>query len=67
MRGVTKPVTLNATMNAALAKHPMMDMAIFGVSATGTIKRSEFGLTELVPFIGDEVQLVIEAEFMQTK
>jgi polyisoprenoid-binding protein YceI len=67
MLGVTKPVTLNATMNAAMAKHPMMEIAVLGVSATGTVKRSEFGFTELVPFVGDDVQISIEAEFMQKK
>jgi len=31
--------------------------------ATGSLKRSEFGLDFMVPTLGDEVDLLIEAEF----
>ena len=34
-----------------------------GFDATGAIKRSEFGITNLVPAVGDEVVLEIHAEF----
>jgi polyisoprenoid-binding protein YceI len=65
--GVTKPMTLDATLNAAMDKHPMAGVPVLGISATGMVKRSEFGLKELVPFIGDDVQLIIEAELVKAK
>lgn len=64
-RGVTKPVTLDVTMVGA-GQHPMNKKPVMGFSATGSIKRSDFGFTHLSPMIGDEVQLQIEAEFAQS-
>ena len=61
--GVTKPVTLDVKMNAALNPHPMSQKPVVGFSATGTVKRSEFGVTGLVGPIGDDVKLTIETEF----
>ena len=63
LRGVTKPMTLDATLNGAMASHPMLKIPIFGVSATGTVKRSDFGMTYGDGVLGNEVKLLIEAEF----
>jgi len=58
--GVTKPVTLDVTLNQ---KGPnMMNKETVGFEATTTIKRSDFGMNTYVPKLGDEVPLVIEAE-----
>ena len=38
-------------------------VGVSGFAATGTIKRSEFGVDDYVPAIGDEVQLEIYTEF----
>lgn len=62
--GVTRPVTLDVTLNAA-TMHPMRKIPVLGFSASGTIKRSEFGSTDLLGPIGDEVKLIIEAEFFK--
>lgn len=62
--GVTKPVTLDVKFNAALGNHPFANKPAVGFSATGTIKRSDFGMTKYIPQIGDEVKLLIEVEFM---
>lgn len=62
MGGVTKPVTLDARWNGAIT-HPFSKTPVFGVSATGRVKRSEFGLGAGAPMIGDDVELVIEAEY----
>ncbi|MFN3286903.1 MAG: YceI family protein [Sphingomonadaceae bacterium] len=62
LRGVTRPVTLEATFNGAV-EHPFRRVPVFGVSATGTFRRSDFGMTVLIPMIGDEVQMTIETEF----
>lgn len=69
MHGVTKPVTLHATFNGGYGGHPMDPNARIGFSATGTLKRSEFGIAYGVPAPGttmgvsDDVEIAIEAEF----
>jgi len=63
--GVTRSVTLDVTFNGSFKEHPMTKKAALGFSATGKVKRSEFGLDALVPFVGDDVSLSIEAEFLQ--
>jgi len=60
--GQTKPVVLDVVLNAAI-EHPMTKKPAVGFSATGTVKRSEFGMSKYIPMIGDEVQLLIETEF----
>lgn len=62
--GVTKPVTLDVTLNGAMKEHPFVKKPAIGFSATGSIKRSEFGFDKYVPMIGDDVALLIEAEFL---
>ena len=64
LNGVTKPVTLDVKLNAALNPHPMSKKPTVGFSATGTIKRSEFGVATLVGPIGDDVLVTIETEFV---
>lgn len=61
--GVTKPVTLDVTFNGAMAMQPFSQKPTLGFSATGTLNRSEWGMGTYVPNIGDEVELLIEAEF----
>lgn len=60
--GVTKPVTLDVTYNGAI-NHPFSKKPTMGVSATGRFNRSDFGLKQGIPFVGDEVELTIEAEY----
>jgi len=60
--GVAKPVTMKVTFNKGYASHPMSKKAALGFSGTATVKRSEFGMTNLVPFVGDDVAVLIEAE-----
>jgi polyisoprenoid-binding protein YceI len=62
--GVTKPVTLKATFNGGMVSHPFAKKPAVGFSATGTVKRSEFGMTNAIPVVADDVNLVIEAEFV---
>ncbi|WOI53094.1 YceI family protein [Parvularcula sp. LCG005] len=66
LKGVTKPVTLDVTLNGA-KKHPMKNIDAFGITATGTIMRSEFGLGAYVPAVSDEVELMISAEFLKAE
>ena len=59
--GVTKPITLDVTFNKS-APHPITKRPAVGFSATGTVKRTEFGMNTYAPAIGDEVKLIIEYE-----
>lgn len=69
LRGVTRPVTLEARYNGGYAGHPMDPHARIGFSATGRLRRSEFGMSYGIPApgttmgVGDEVELRIECEF----
>lgn len=65
--GVTKSITLDVTLQGAANPKPFLDVAGLGFSAVGAIKRSDFGMTALIPNVGDEVTLLIEAEFNEKK
>ena len=62
LRGVTKPVVLQAQLFGAGA-NPMNKAETVGFSATATLKRSDFGLGYAVPVVSDEVELKITAAF----
>jgi polyisoprenoid-binding protein YceI len=62
-RGVTKPVTLDVTYNGTASFPWAPDQPKIGFSATGSLKRSDFGMDIMVPSLGDEVDLLIEVEF----
>lgn len=62
LRGVTREVALEVTLNA-LKRHPLPPFRrTAGFSATTTLSRSAFGLTSWPSVIGDAVQVRIEAE-----
>jgi polyisoprenoid-binding protein YceI len=65
--GVTKPVTLQAKYNGSMKKHPFSGQPMLGFSATGKLKRSDFGMAKFIPMVGDEVVLDIEAELAPPK
>ena len=43
----------------------MLDVPAIGFSATGTVLRSDWGLSRNIPFVADEVNIRIEIEFLQ--
>lgn len=61
IKDVTKPVTLDVTLNGA-GEHPMLKKQAIGFSATATIKRSDFGVGAYAPNVSDDVQLRITTE-----
>ncbi|MFC0152768.1 YceI family protein [Xanthomonas dyei] len=62
LHGVTRPVTLDVTLNA-LKRHPLPPFRrTAGFSATATLSRAEFGVDAWKSMIGDTVELRIEAE-----
>jgi polyisoprenoid-binding protein YceI len=64
LMGVSHTVTLDTTL-IGTGTHMMTKKPVIGFSATGTIKRSDYGLTNFLPMLGDDVTLEIEAEFDQ--
>jgi polyisoprenoid-binding protein YceI len=62
LRGVTREVVLDVTLNA-IKRHPMPPFRrTVGFSASTKISRADFGITAWKSVIGDEVELRIEAE-----
>lgn len=62
--GVTRPVTLDVTLNKA-GRYPFLDEHYaIGVDATGAFRRSDFGMTYGLTdnWVGDEIRLVIGFE-----
>ncbi|MEO0398846.1 MAG: YceI family protein [Pseudomonadota bacterium] len=66
VKGVTKPVSLDVTLNRA-ADDDFAEGYKLGFSAKGAIKRSDFDVGKYAPFIGDDVDLIIEVEFVKPK
>jgi len=66
LNGVTKPVSLDVDFYGA-GKIPVMmgGGETIGFTATGTIKRSDFGVSFGIPMIADEVELDIVAGFVK--
>ena len=62
MRGVTRPVVLNARLFGAGA-NPMNKAQTVGFSAKTQLKRSDFGLGYAAPAVSDVVDLEITAAF----
>ena len=63
LHGVTKPVVLDVVINK-IGPHPMAGRAAAGFDATATIKRSDFGISNYVPNVSDEIRLSISTEAM---
>jgi len=63
LRGITKPVTIEAEFNQA-GVSPASKLYTVGFDGRATIKRSDFGISYGLPLLGDEVTLNIEAEFV---
>jgi len=66
IKDVTKPVTLDVTLNGA-GEHPMSGSDHFGITATTTVDRRDWGLDYFAPAVGTDVDIRIEAEFKKTK
>lgn len=62
--GQTRPLVLDVTFNGG-ADNPLTGAYTLGFAATGTLVRSEFGMNNLVPAVGDAVMLEIDVEFQR--
>jgi polyisoprenoid-binding protein YceI len=67
MKGVTMPVTFDITVHS-MGEHPVGQFFDYykgewlGLTATTTIKRSEFGVEAFIPVGSDEIQIEISSE-----
>ncbi len=61
IKGVTKPVVLDAVLNKQ-APHPMTKLETIGFDATTTFDRSAFGIGNYVPNVGDKITVNITTE-----
>jgi polyisoprenoid-binding protein YceI len=66
LHGVSRPLVLHATVNR-IGASPFGGTQTAGFSATGTLKRSDYDIKGLIPMIGDEVAIEIDAEFAVPK
>ncbi|HAT6363301.1 TPA: hypothetical protein JA346_03030 [Legionella pneumophila] len=61
LHGVTKPIILDVVFNKA-GINLLNDRETVGFSATTSLKRSDYGIKALIPEVGDDVEIGIEAE-----
>lgn len=66
VRGITRPVTLDVTLNK-LGENPRLKLPAVGFEATTKLKRSDFGLGKFVPQVSDEVTLHITMQADEAK
>ena len=66
LHGISKPVNLVVSLNQS-GINPITDNLTAGFAAVTTIKRSDFNMTTLLPGLGDDVLLDIQAEAYQAK
>jgi len=66
LHGVTHPLVLHVKLNKA-APSPFGQQPTLGFTATGSLKRSDYGMTQLLPIIGDQVDIVIDSELSASK
>lgn len=61
LHGMTHAVTLDVHLNKQGA-HPMSKKQSIGFDASGTLKRSDFGVKAYLPYVGDDIRLQITTE-----
>lgn len=61
IRDVTRPIVVNMRFNRA-AMHPLTGKYVAGFSGDTTLRRSEFGMTSALKWVGDEVNIRLEVE-----
>lgn len=61
IKGITKPVVLDAVLNKQ-GEHPMAKVPAIGFNATTSFNRSAFGVGAYVPNVGDKITVNITTE-----
>jgi len=65
IKGVTKPFTLTGTVNK-VGQNFRSGVDMFGVSATGSLNRGDFGVDKYMP-TGAEIDITVEVEFQKVE
>lgn len=65
--GVKKSVQLDVEFNGSGKSRRFGDRTLIGFNARGSVKRSDFGMTALIPFIGDQVDIEFSGELVQVQ
>ncbi len=63
LRGITKPMSWDVTFNGGLYNGYVQAHAV-GFSAKGVVKRSDWGMKEYIGIVGDNVEVLVEVEFL---
>lgn len=66
VKGVTKPVVLDAVLNKQ-GEHPMAKVPAIGFNATTSFNRSAYGIGNYVPNVGDKITVNITTEATAAK
>lgn len=66
MNGQTHPAVLDVTFDGSTVDILRGANRVIGFSAVGEIDRAQWGVNEWGAFTGDDVQIVIEAEFVKS-
>ena len=66
VKGVTKPVVLDAVLNKQ-GEHPMAKVPAIGFNATTSFNRSAFGIGNYVPNVADKITVNITTEATAAK
>ncbi|MBY0408483.1 MAG: YceI family protein, partial [Rickettsiales bacterium] len=61
LRGITRPVVLKLRLNKT-GYNPVTNLYTAGFSGSAIIRRSDFGMTALLPEVSDDVRLDLSAE-----
>ncbi|MBX3622991.1 MAG: YceI family protein [Rhizobacter sp.] len=61
LHGVSRPVVLRSPQLHCYP-HPQLQREVCGADLEGELQRSDFGITDGLPFIADRVRLVIQVE-----
>lgn len=64
MHGVTNPVTMEVTFNGG-GRDRLRSAYVIGLSAVSEIDRRDFGVDRFTGFVGNKVELEIEAELVR--
>lgn len=63
--GISRPVAVQVTQWRC-AKHPVLPRELCGADIETSFRRSEFGMTNLLPGVGDEVRISVPVEAIKT-
>jgi polyisoprenoid-binding protein YceI len=66
IKGIRNPIQIDATFIGS-GTNPLNGLSIVGFSGKASFKRSDYDLKNWLPLIGNDVTLIIEAEFTRTK